>query len=219
MTSGGVLGLPGQRGGDQCERGERPQQRDVAERGGVQGAADRPERAGAGGHRARDGRDRAVGARPVEVGDRGGARQGGHAVAHPEQHEPGDHGAGGVRADDHRDAEGDEHEHARGRRRPWQPGGERCEQQPAGDLRDADQADGERCERRRVAAFEQERDRVHRHRERGQRGEHERAGQQPERGGPQRLAGRDRPAAVRGDGRGMVRGRGGPQHERVQRAR
>ena len=58
----------------------------------------------------------------------------------------------------------------------------------AGDLREADEPDGEGGERCAVAAFEQERDRVHGHRDAGERAEEERGREQPERNAAQRVA-------------------------------
>ena len=86
------------------------------------------------------------------------------------------HGDGAGHADDQHDAERDEREHAR---RDHSPLGRRpaitANTKPARDLRRAHQADRERGERGPVAALEQERDRLHDHRERSHRREKEAA--------------------------------------------
>ena len=123
----GALRAVRQRRGHCGERRERPQQRRVADGGGVDGGG---ERAGGAGRRWSSTPATlaivpyARGA--VEIGDRGRARERGHAVAHAEQHESGERPRPS-RATLTTTAmpSGDQYEDARGRRGRGQARGER----------------------------------------------------------------------------------------------
>ena len=173
------------------ERGEpreRPQQRLVADQTDAHAA-----------HGDRAGRPRRRGDRPpsppaiapyscdpVAVGDHRRAGEDRHPAPHPQHHHPGQHRKRAVDADDHprcRPRSG-----RTPRRASREAGSDRTAAVP-GICARAHQPDREGREPGAVAALEQERDRLHDHRERRERGEEERGREEPERCRAQDLLG------------------------------